>query len=103
MAVLGRDGFAVPTDDLASDGIVMTSSPGRVGLPSENDSSAGCRVDRAVSLVRAGISTPTSAIEDDAGPPGHEAIRSGGRRVDRDARLRSPTHLAGCHQACHQT
>lgn len=103
MAVLGGDGFTLPTDDLASDDIVMTSSRGRAGLPSENCSSEGFGVDRAVSLASAGVSTPTSAIKGEAGPPGPEAIRSGGGRVDRDAQLPTPTRLAGCHHTCHQT
>lgn len=61
MAALGRDSFAVPTDDLASDDIVMTLSQGRGGHPSENGSSAAFRVDPALSPVSAAVSTPTSA------------------------------------------
>ncbi len=68
MAALGRDCFAVPTGDLASDDIVMTLSQGRGGHPSDNGSSAGFRADPAVSLGRAEVATPTSAIEGEAEP-----------------------------------
>lgn len=59
MAALGRDSFAVPTDDLESDDIVMTSGQGRDGHPVGERPLSRVRADPAVSLVRAGVSTPT--------------------------------------------
>ncbi|MEZ5322849.1 MAG: hypothetical protein R2698_12390 [Microthrixaceae bacterium] len=47
--------------DLAGDDIVMTSSPDGAGALAENGASAGSRVDPAVSLVSAAVSTPTFA------------------------------------------
>lgn len=67
MAALRRDGFTLPTDDLASDDIVMTSSRGRPASRRRPAPQKGFRVDRAVSLARAGVSTPTSAIKGEAG------------------------------------
>lgn len=59
MATLGRDSFAVPTDDLESDDIVMPSGQGRDGQPVGERLLSRVRADPAVSLVRAGVSTPT--------------------------------------------
>lgn len=67
MAALRRDGFTLPTDDLASDDIVMTSRRGRPASRWRTAPQKGFRVDRAVSLVSAGVSTPTSAIKGEAG------------------------------------
>lgn len=103
MASLRWDDLAAPAPDLAGDDIVMTSSPSRGNALAENVVSARLRADPAVSLWSAAVFNPTFALKGGGGPLVNEPYGRTVARVDRDARLPPPTHVGGCHQACHQT